>query len=110
MKKIVAGWGKKISLETRGGVCVSGLIAIKKLVRASASFAPLLPFYFIISYLGGALSLEIKMVSKMVIEIVDCGLRLSRVSLEIMIDCLGCILFSNVAALRSNMFCASLPQ
>jgi len=45
---------KKISLETRGGVCVSGLIAIKKLVRASASFAPLLPFYFIISYLGGA--------------------------------------------------------
>jgi len=51
---------------------VSDLIAIKKLVRASASFAPrasaslapLLPFYFIISYLGGALSLEIKMVSK----------------------------------------------
>ena len=33
---------------------MSGLIAIKKLVRASASFAPLLPFYFIISYLGGA--------------------------------------------------------
>lgn len=51
---------------------MSDLIAIKKLVRASASFAPrvsasfapLLPFYFIISYLGGALSLEIKMVSK----------------------------------------------
>ena len=31
------------------------------------------------------------------IEIVDCGLRLCGVSLEIMIDYLGRILFSNVA-------------
>ena len=49
-------WLRKKKLVLRqGGVCVSGLIAIKKLVRASSSFTPLLPFYFIISYLGGAL-------------------------------------------------------
>jgi len=57
---------KKLVLR-QGGVCVSGLIAIKKLVRASASFAPLLLCsLFILSYLilVVLLSLEIMMVIK----------------------------------------------
>jgi hypothetical protein len=61
-------WLRKKKLVLRqGGVCVSGLIAIKKLVRASASFAPLLLCsLFILSYLilVVLLSLEIMMVIK----------------------------------------------